>query len=344
LREAVSAFAKQYQGLEYNTDEILIASGGRPLIYAFFRAICDEGDKVIYAVPSWNNNHYTHFVGGEHVVVEARPENNFMLIAEDVRPHIKDAVFMALCSPQNPTGTTFNKEELKAICDLVVEENKRRSDNEKKLYVMFDQMYWQLTYGSTQHYDPVSLNPEMRNYTVYIDAISKAFASTGVRVGWSLGPKIILDKMKAILSHVGAWAPNAEQKAVAKFLYQKEAINSYLKHFKTEVEERLRRIYEGFVELKQQGHNVEAVAPEAAIYLTIKFDLVGKKTSDGKILQTQSEVTSYLLQHASLAVVPFYAFGASNNSPWYRLSVGTCKKEEIDEMLGKLSDALKKLS
>jgi aspartate aminotransferase len=344
LREAVSAFAKQYQGLEYNTDEILIASGGRPLIYAFFRAICDEGDKVIYAVPSWNNNHYTHFVGGEHVVVEARPENNFMLIADDVRPHIKDAVFMALCSPQNPTGTTFNKEELKAICDLVVEENKRRSDNEKKLYVMFDQMYWQLTYGSTQHYDPVSLNPEMRNYTVYIDAISKAFASTGVRVGWSLGPKIILDKMKAILSHVGAWAPNAEQKAVAKFLYQKEAINSYLKHFKTEVEERLRRIYEGFVELKQQGHNVEAVAPEAAIYLTIKFDLVGKKTSDGKILQTQSEVTSYLLQHASLAVVPFYAFGASNNSPWYRLSVGTCKKEEIDEMLGKLSDALKKLS
>jgi aspartate aminotransferase len=344
LREAVSAFAKQYQGLEYKTDEILIASGGRPLIYAFFRAICDEGDKVIYAVPSWNNNHYTHFVGGEHVVVEARPENNFMLIAEDVRPHIKDAVFMALCSPQNPTGTTFNKEELKAICDLVVEENKRRSDNEKKLYVMFDQMYWQLTYGSTQHYDPVSLNPEMRNYTVYIDAISKAFASTGVRVGWSLGPKIILDKMKAILSHVGAWAPNAEQKAVAKFLYQKEAINSYLKHFKTEVEERLRRIYEGFVELKQQGHNGEAVAPEAAIYLTIKFDLVGKKTSDGKILQTQSEVTSYLLQHASLAVVPFYAFGASNNSPWYRLSVGTCKKEEIDEMLGKLSDALKKLS
>jgi aspartate aminotransferase len=344
LREAVSAFAKQYQGLEYNTDEILIASGGRPLIYAFFRAICDEGDKIIYAVPSWNNNHYTHFVGGEHVVVEAKPENNFMLIADDVKPHIKDAVFMALCSPQNPTGTTFNKDELKAICDLVVEENKRRGDNEKKLYVMYDQMYWQLTYGNTKHYDPVSLNPEMRNYTVYIDAISKAFASTGVRVGWSLGPKTILDKMKAILSHVGAWAPNAEQKAVAKFLYQKDAIESYLKHFKSEVEERLRRIYNGFIQLKQQGHNVDAVAPEAAIYLTIKIDLVGKKTPGGTVLQTQSEVTSYLLQHASLAVVPFYAFGASKNSPWYRLSVGTCKKEEIGEMLGKLSDALQKLS
>src|SRR3982751_3347832 len=81
--------------------------GGRPLIYALFRAVCDKGDKVIYAVPSWNNNHYVHFVEGEHVVVEARAENNFMPVAEDIKPHIRDAVFIALCSPQNPTGTTF---------------------------------------------------------------------------------------------------------------------------------------------------------------------------------------------------------------------------------------------
>jgi aspartate aminotransferase len=233
---------------------------------------------------------------------------------------------------------------LEKICALVVEENKRRTDDQKKLYVMYDQMYWHLTYGDTKHYDPVSLNPEMREYTVYIDAISKVFASTGVRVGWSLGPKLILDKMKAILSHVGAWAPMAEQKAVAKFLYQTEAVDSFLAHFKQELEERLRRIYEGFIKLKKQGHNIDAVAPEAGIYLTIKFDLVGKKTEDGTVLQTQADVTSYLLQFASLAVVPFYAFGASQNSSWYRLSVGTCKKEEIDEMLGKLSDALGKLS
>ena len=343
LREAVSAFAKQYQGLEYNTDEILIASGGRPLIYALFRAVCDKGDKVIYAVPSWNNNHYVHFVEGEHVVIEAKAENNFMPTAEDIRPHIHDACFIALCSPQNPTGTTFRKETLQSICDMIVQENKRRTDNEKKLYVMFDQMYWHLTYGNIEHYDPVSLNPEMRNYTVYIDAISKVFASTGVRVGWSLGPAFLLNKMKAILSHVGAWAPMAEQKALTKFLGQKTAIDNYLRHFKKELEERLRRIHDGFIRLKNSGHNVDAVAPEAAIYLTIKVDLVGKTTADGKRLNTQADVTSYLLQYASLAIVPFYAFGASNNSPWYRLSVGTCKKEEIDEMLNKLERALKKL-
>jgi aspartate aminotransferase len=344
LRQALSAFFKEYQGLDYNTDEILVASGGRPLIYALFRAIADKGDKVIYAVPSWNNNHYVHFVEGEHVVVEAKAENNFMPTAEDLKPHIKDAVFLALCSPQNPTGTTFRKEELKAICDMIVEENKRRSDTQKKLYVMFDQMYWHLTYGGIQHYDPVSLNPGMRDYTVYIDAISKVFASTGVRVGWSMGPAFILNKMKAILSHVGAWAPMPEQKGLTKFLGNKEAITSYLNHFKIELEERLRRIYEGFIKLKKEGYNVDAVSPEAAIYLTIKLDLVGKKTADGTELKTQSDVTSYLLQYAHLAVVPFYAFGAAKTSPWYRLSVGTCKKEEIDEMLEKLGAALKQLN
>jgi aspartate aminotransferase len=344
LREGVGNFIKQYQGLEYNTDEILIASGGRPLIYALFRAICDPGDKIIYAVPSWNNNHYTHFVGGEHVVIEARPENNFMPLAEEIKPYISDASLISLCSPQNPTGTTFKKDTLAAICDMIVEENKRRDANPKKLYLMYDQMYWHLTYDGIRHYDPVSLNPEMRPYTVYIDAISKVFSATGVRVGWSLGPAGILNKMKAILSHVGAWAPMAEQKALTKFLGNKEAIDRFLIHFKSELEERLVRIYEGFIKLKSKGYNVDAVSPEAAIYLTIKVDLAGKKTADGTILQSQTDVTSYLLKTASLAVVPFYAFGAPNTSPWYRLSVGTCKKEEINEMLEKLEGALEKLN
>jgi aspartate aminotransferase len=343
LREAVSAFARAYQGLEYNSDEILIASGGRPLIYALFRAVCDRGDKVIYAVPSWNNNHYVHFVEGEHVVVEALPENNFMPTADDLRPHIGEAAFLALCSPQNPTGTTFRREELAEICHMIVAENKRRGEG-KKLYVMFDQMYWHLTYDGIQHYNPVSLNPEMRPYTIYIDAISKVFASTGVRVGWSLGPAQVLNKMKAILSHVGAWAPMPEQKGLTRFLGRKEAIDRFLVHFKSEIEERLRRIYQGFIQLKNDGYRVDAVAPEAAIYLTIKIDLVGKTTPDGSLLKTQADVTSYLLQYASLAIVPFYAFGAPKNSPWYRLSVGTCKKEEIDEMLHKLEQALHALS
>lgn len=342
LREAVLSFTKDTEGLDYGISEVLVASGGRPLIYATFRAICDKGDKIIYAVPSWNNNHYTHFVGGEHIVVEAKADNNFMPSAEDIRPFIREATLIALCSPQNPTGTTFKKEVLEAICDLVLEENKRRSPNEKKLYVMYDQMYWHLTFGTIQHYNPVSLRPEMRNYTIFIDAVSKVFAATGIRVGWSFGPSVIINKMKAILTHLGAWAPMAEQKAVAQFLGNRTAISNYLTHFRAEVEERLNRIYDGFMSLKKEGLPVDAISPEAAIYLTIKIDLAGKRTADGKILENQNDVTAYILNEAKLAVVPFYAFGASRSSAWYRLSVGTCKKEEISEMIGMLGKALRK--
>jgi aspartate aminotransferase len=96
--------------------------------------------------------------------------------------------------------------------------------------------------------------------------------------------------------------------------------------------------------LKSEGLAVDAIAPEAAIYLTIQIDLVGKKTYDGKLLENQNDVTDYVLNEAGLAVVPFYAFGASRNSAWYRLSVGTCRKDEICEMIDKLREALKKLS
>ena len=344
LREAILSFTKDTEGLDYGLGEILVASGGRPLIYALFRAICDKGDKIIYPVPSWNNNHYTHFVGGDHIVIEAKAGNNFMPTAEDIRPYIKEAVLISLCSPQNPTGTTFKKNDLEAICDLVLEENKRRGENQKKLYVMYDQMYWHLTYGAIQHYNPVSLRPEMRHYTIFIDAISKVFAATGVRVGWSLGPGSVIGKMKSILTHLGAWAPMAEQKAVAHYLYNRDGIKKFLSHFKKEIEERLHRIYEGFMQLKSEGLPVDAMGPEAAIYLTIKIDLAGKKTHDGKIIENQSEVTAYILNEANLAVVPFYAFGADRSSAWYRLSVGTCKREEINEMIGKLREALKKLN
>jgi len=343
LRHSVSTFIKEREGLQFNTNEILIAAGGRPLIYALYRALVDKADKVIYAVPSWNNNHYVHFTEGRHEVIQATRENNFMPRAEDLKPHLKDAVLISLCSPLNPTGTVFKKEELEKICDMVLEENNRRSSEQKKLYVMYDQMYWMLTFGDTIHYNPVSLRPGMKDYTIFIDGISKAFAATGVRVGWALGPEHVLSKMKAINSHIGAWSPMAEEHATAKFLLQNEAVDEYLDHYKKELAERLQLIYEGFQKLRSDGYAVDACAPQAAIYLTIQLNLVSKTTNNGNLLSRQSHVTSYILNEAKLAVVPFYAFGAPKDSDWYRLSVGTCKKEEIPEMLQKLRSALSRL-
>ncbi len=342
LRASVAFFLKEWEGLTYATNEILIASGGRPLIYTLFKAIVDKGDKVVYAAPSWNNNHYVHLTDGEHCLIEATPENNFMPTAADIAPHIQSATLICLCTPQNPTGTTLPKEELEKICDLILEENRNRPAGQKKLYLMFDQMYWTLTYGETRHHDPVSLRPGMREYTVYIDGISKAFASTGLRIGWAFGPAEIIAKMKALLSHLGAWGPMSEQKATAKYLLNTTAIQSYLTTFKAGLEQRLHGIYNGFMTLKQKGYAVDAVAPQAAIYLAIKLNLAGKKAGE-KLLATQADVTGYILSEAKLAVVPFYAFGAANNSPWYRLSVGTCHLEDIDAMFRQLEAALEKL-
>lgn len=344
LREAVSFFMSSRGGLDYAANEILISAGGRPLIYALYRAIVDKGDKVIYPAPSWNNNHYVHFTEGEHIMLEAKKENNFMLTAAQIKEHIKGVTLLSLCSPLNPTGTTFSKKELTDICNLVLEENNSRKEGEKKLYLMYDQIYWTLTFGNTVHYNPVALNPEMKKYTIFIDGISKAFAATGVRVGWALGPAEVLVKMRSINSHVGAWAPMAEQKAVASYLLKTNAVDSYFLHFKEEINDRLQKIYAGFQKMKTEGFAVDAIAPEAAIYLTIQINYTGKKTAEGKVLATQADVTSYILDEAKLAVVPFYAFGADRSSCWYRLSVGTCKKEEITEMLGALRSALEKLS
>ncbi len=344
LRAAVSSFIQTREGLAFDANEILIAAGGRPLIYTAYRAIVDKGDQVIYAVPSWNNNHYVHFTEGEHVVIETKLENNFMPTADEIKPHLKGTALLALCSPLNPTGTTFTKEALEAICDLVIAENAQRGADDKKLYLLYDQIYWTLTFGKVQHYNPVSLRPAMKEFTIFIDGISKSFASTGVRVGWALGPAGLINKMKAINSHVGAWAPMAEQNAVANYLVQTSAVDKYFTHFKAELEERLVNIYEGFQQLKSEGFSVDAIAPQAAIYLTIKIDLVGKTTRQGNKLESQADVTAYLLNEAALAIVPFSAFGASASSSWYRLSVGTCKKEEINEMLEKLKKALEQLN
>jgi len=340
LRNAVCDLLKRDLGLTYANNEILIAGGARPIIYTIFRALVNPGDKVIFGTPSWNNNHYTYLNAAEQVVIQAGPEKNFMPEAADIAPHIQDAALLALCSPQNPTGTVFTKEGLEAICDLVLAENKRRGPHQKPLYVMYDQIYWALTYG-VPHYDPVSLRPEMRNYTVYVDGISKSLAATGVRVGWCMGPAFIVDKMKSILTHVGAWAPKAEQLASARFLNNIDAYTAFVKTQKQKVEGRLNGIYNGLMALRAAGYPVNAIAPQAAIYLTVQFSLHGKRTAAGTALHTTKDITSYLLDKAQLAVVPFSAFGASENSDWYRLSVGTCSMDDIPKVLKSLEEALR---
>ncbi|UHO40090.1 aminotransferase class I/II-fold pyridoxal phosphate-dependent enzyme [Chryseobacterium capnotolerans] len=342
LRKEVSKDLKNRWNLDYSPNDILITAGSRPLIYAVYKTIVDEGDKVVYPTPSWNNNHYAYLTSANAVEVKTKPETNFLPTADDLRPHLDGAVLLALCSPLNPTGTMFTREQLSEICELVIAENKKRGADEKPLYLMYDQIYSNLTFGA-EHVDPVSLFPEMKEYTVYIDGISKCLAATGVRVGWGFGPAHIIDKMKALLTHVGAWAPKPEQEATAKFYENPENVNVFVEDFKAKLEESLKVLHGGVQDLKGKGLAVDSIEPMGALYLTIKLDYIGKTKPDGAVIENSSDLVFYLINEAGVALVPFSAFGEDKSEPWFRASVGGLAVDEIKVMLPKLEAALNNL-
>ena len=343
LRENISAFLHERFHLDYSINQILISGGSRPLIYATYLALVDPGDKVVFPTPSWNNNHYCQLSGANAIQVPTSADNKFMPTADDIRPHLKGATLLALCSPLNPTGTMFAKKDLEDICDLVIAENKSRPEGVKPLYILYDQIYSQLTFANNQHIDPVSLRPELREYVIYIDGISKCFAATGVRVGWGFGPEKIIGKMRSIVGHVGAWAPKAEQIATAKFLTQTAELNTYLKDFKSKIQLSLDTLYKGVMQLKSEGFAVDSINPMGAIYLTVKVDYTGKTTEDGDLLNTSADINFYLIKEAKIAFVPFSAFGSDSSMNWFRASVGGCSLADIQEMLPRLKAALEKL-
>ena len=342
LRETIVDILKDRYDLDFASNEILVSGGSRPLIYATYLALVDPGDKVIYPAPSWNNNHYCHLSSADGIAVETTAETNFMPTAALLKPHIKGATLLALCSPLNPTGTMFTQEQLEEICDMVIEENKSRAAGEKPLYIMYDQIYSLLTFGKA-HINPVSLRPELRDYVVYIDGISKCLAATGVRVGWGFGPEAVVAKMKALLTHIGAWAPKAEQVAVAKYFADKTLVDGFLGSFKTQIQASLDALYNGFQELKAEGFAVDAIVPMGAIYLTLKIDYIGKTTESGDLLKDSTDVNSYLIKEALAAFVPFSCFGTDETKSWFRASVGGCSLEDIQLMIPRIKTALAKL-
>jgi len=343
LRESVSAFLKSRYNLDYGASQILVSGGSRPLIYSTFLAVVDPGDKVVFPTPSWNNNHYSDLTSAGAVFIPTRPEHNFMPTAAEIAPHIKCAALLALCSPLNPTGTMFGKKDLEEICDLVIAENKSRAAGEKPLYLLYDQIYSQLTFGAHEHYNPVSLRPELKDYTIFIDGASKCFASTGVRVGWGFGPAHVINNMKAIVGHMGAWSPKAEQVAMAKFLTNDTYVNGYLAKLKGNIQASLNTLHEGFQQLKAEGFNVDSIEPMGAIYLTIKVDYTGKTTPDGTVLKNSADINFYLIKEAKAAFVPFSAFGTDEDVNWFRASVGAITHEDIKALIPRVKEALSKL-
>lgn len=341
VRQAVADYYRRELGLDYPVAGIIITGGARPAIYATYRAVVERGDKVIYPTPSWNNNHYCQLSEAVGVVLPTRAEEHFMPTAAALAPLLPGARLLALNTPLNPTGTVLARDELEKICKLIVEENRRRAQaQERPLYLMYDQVYWKLTFGGARHYTPMDLVPEMAAYTIFVDGVSKSLSATGIRVGWLAAPPYVAARMRDILGHVGAWAPRPEQIAVGEVLKDGAALAGYYEEMKGQVKVRLDRLYEGFEAMRRAGLSVKAIEPEGAIYLSVQVALHGRKLPDGKTIETNEQIRRYLLAAAGVGVVPFQAFGMKEETGWMRLSVGAVSLSEIDAMLPRLQHAL----
>lgn len=344
LRAAVKRHYERDLGLKLPIESFLVCGGARPVIYGIFRAVVDPGDVVLYPVPSWNNNHYVHMSGARGVAIECGPETRFQPTPERLLAPLREARLVCLNSPTNPTGTTLHRETLLGICQEICEENARRKQRgERPVFLMYDQIYWMLSAEGAPHVTPLELVPEMASYTVFVDGISKAFAATGVRVGWAVGPTDVIDRMSSILGHVGAWAPRAEQLAAAKLLDDAGAIAEYIGDMRGKVQRRLNALHIGFQALRAKGLPVDSLAPEGAIYLTVQIAPFGKRTPSGDLLRTNEDVRHFILEAAGVGIVPFQAFGYPADDGWFRMSVGAVSEREAEECAPRIGEALGKL-
>ena len=211
LRQAISDYVVRTAQVRYPVEAIVVCSGGRPVLYGAYRAVVNPGDKVLYSVPSWQNDAYSWLTGGESIEIQATVETGFQPTLEQLAPHLPQATMLCLCSPGNPTGTVMTAEQLTAILHAVVAENrKRESAGKRPLFVLHDQMYSALVSHGQTHTYPAAVVPESARYVISADGVSKAYAGTGLRVGWMLVAPAVGARIRDLLSNAGGWAPRAE--------------------------------------------------------------------------------------------------------------------------------------
>lgn len=342
-RRAVRDLYERELGLNYPVESVIMGSGARPPIFATAALVLEPGDKMLYGTPSWNNHHYAILNRCERITIECGEDSNFLLTGELLEGRLDGVTLLALNSPLNPAGTGYSAEQLTGICDVVLAENARReARGDRPVMVLYDQVYWMLCFSHLEHVTPVQLRPAMAKYTIFVDAISKSLAATGLRVGWGVVPPALSGAYKAIVGHMGAWAPRPEQVATQQLLDDPAALDAYLTTFKAKVEARLDALHEGFTAMGARGHAVRSISPQGAIYLSAHFDIIGRAL-DGKRIDSDEAVRAFLLDEAGFGVVPLTCFGITHDTGWMRLSVGAVSLDDIEQGLARIEAALSRL-
>ncbi|MBE7012722.1 MAG: pyridoxal phosphate-dependent aminotransferase [Ruminococcaceae bacterium] len=323
LKQAVVRKLKRDNGLDYTTDQIIISNGAKHSLMNAFGAILNPGDEVIIPAPFWVS--YPEMVklnDGVPVILQTKEENNFKFTARDlisaITPNTRAFV---LNSPSNPTGMVYTVEELREIARIAVEYN---------LYIISDEIYEHLIYGSTKHVSIASFGEAVKNLTIIINGVSKTYAMTGWRIGYLAAPAPLAKMMASVQSHATSNPNSIAQVAAAVALDgPMEDLVKMRNAFKE------RRDY--MVERINSIEGVSCVEPSGAFYVMMNIEkLIGKEMYGVKI-NDADDFAKVFLDEKLVAVVPGTGFGAPYHVRWsYATSM-----ENIVEGLSRLEDFLK---
>ena len=334
LRDSLAAWMNYAYDLDVGSDGIIVGSGARPVLYASFRLFLEPGDGLAHGVPAWNNHYYVHLNDSIDIPIAGTPETRFLPTAMGIKERIKEIRVLILNSPLNPTGTCYTKDELKAICDVIIEENiLRKKQGVKPVILVYDQVYSTMTAEHIEHVHPVQVCPEIFDYTITLDAISKSLTGTGLRLGWMALPPALAPPVVALIGHMGAWPARPIQKAAAKLYSKPDVLEEYFLHLDEKISSRMSVLQNRLAQLSEYG--VSYVQPEGGIYLTTRFDLFTRLG-----VKTNEEIRQWLLESAGVAIVPFQAFGLEEDTGWFRISVGAVSVEDITAAMNRLQTAL----
>ncbi|HML79627.1 pyridoxal phosphate-dependent aminotransferase [Geobacter sulfurreducens] len=327
LKDAIIAKMKRDHGLEYTRDEISVACGAKHTLYNISQAMIQEGDEVIIPGPYWvSYPDQIVLAGGTPVFIMTDESTGFKITAEQLEKAITPrTVYVILNSPCNPTGSTYTKDELKALAAVLLKH--------PHVYVVSDDIYEKLLYDGLEFCNIPMACPELKDRTIIVNGVSKAYSMTGWRIGYACGPKALMAAMTKMQSQSTSNATSIAQKASVEALNgPQDAVAEMVKEFEK------RRTY--IVDRLNAIPGVTCFKSTGAFYAFPNFSGVyGKTTPAGKKIENSSDFAAYLLEDAKVALVPGVAFGDDRYARLsYATSMETIKKglDRIEEAIGNL--------
>ncbi|AJY48117.1 pyridoxal phosphate-dependent aminotransferase [Martelella endophytica] len=320
LREAIAAKFKRENNLDYKASQTIVGTGGKQILFNAFMATLNPGDEVVIPAPYWVS--YPEMVslcGGTPVFVSASQEHNFKLQPEDlekaITPKTKWFIFN---SPSNPSGAAYSHDELKALTDVLMKH--------ENVWVLTDDMYEHLTYGDFKFVTPVEVEPGLYNRTLTMNGVSKAYAMTGWRIGYAAGPAELITAMTTIQSQQTSGACSIAQWASV------EALNG-TQDFIPERKKAFEKRRDLVVSMLNQATGLDCPTPEGAFYVYPSCaGLMGKTAPTGKVMETDEDFVTELLESEGVAVVHGSAFGLGPN---FRISYAT-SEEQLEEACNRI--------